>query len=112
MLYAKKSNRVQPIVESEIQHFLNQGYNIIDTEGKVVFESMPEDIGGLKVAFKKHVEEIAELKAHNHELSAEIAELKVALEQAEKARAPKTTKAKKANKDAEVAESTEDASNE
>lgn len=105
MLYAKKSNRVQPITESEIQHFLNLGYNIIDTEGKVVVESMPEDIGSLKAAFKKHTEEIAKLKARINELSAENDELKVAVEQAEKARATKTTKAKKA-KDAE------DASNE
>ena len=117
MLYAKKSNRVQPIAESEVQRFLNMGYNIIDVKGNVLAESMPEDVGGLKAAFKKHTEEIAKLRACvaeyekqtasimevNNQLSVENETLKPALEQAEKARAPKTTKAKKA-KDAEAPE--------
>ena len=117
MLYAKKSNRVQPIAESDVQRFLSMGYNIIDVKGNVLAESMPEDVGGLKAAFKKHTEEIAKMRACiseyekqtaslmevNNQLSMENETLKTALEQAETARATKTTRAKKA-KDAEVSE--------
>lgn len=117
MLYAKKSNRVQPIAESDVQRFLNMGYNIIDVKGNVLVESMPDDIDGLRVSFKKHTEEIAKLRAciseyekqnasiveMNNQLSMENETLKTALEQAETARATKTTRAKKA-KDAEVSE--------
>ena len=113
MLYARKSNRVQPIAESDVQYFLNQGYNITDAQGNILLEAMPEDVISLKVAFKRHVDEIASLKTaikgyeaqmvtvldENSRLMTENAELKDA---AEKARAPKTTKAKKA-KDAEEA---------
>ena len=109
MLYAKKSNRVQPIAESDVQHFLNLGYNITDAQGNILLEAMPEDVISLKVAFKRHVDEIAtakqvikEYEAQIVALMAENAELKDAVEQAEKARATKTTKAKKA-KDAEEA---------
>ena len=110
MLYARKSNRVQPIVEADIQHFLNLGYNIIDEQGNVLLEAMPEDVISLKAAFQRHVDEIAKLKneldvarlAIGH-LTAECEELKAAVE---KAQATKTTKAKKAKKDEEVVEET------
>lgn len=117
MLYARKSNRVQPIVEADIQHFLNLGYNIIDEQGNVLLEAMPEDVISLKAAFKRHVEEIAQMKefikACEHNMAvAELAighlteennELKA---QVEKAQATKTTKAKKVKKDEEVVEET------
>lgn len=121
MLYAQKSNRVHPIQESEVQHYLNQGYNITDVKGNVIIESMPEDVVSLKAAFKRHTEEIAKAKEHikaydaqvvalletNNQLSMENEELKQALEQAEKARATKTTKtSKKSKKDEEVVEET------
>lgn len=125
MLYARKSNRVQPIKESEVQHFLNQGFNITDAVGNIIIESVPNDVVSLKAAFKRHADEIAKLKETikgyeaqmvevleaNTRLTAENDALKVAAEQAEKARASKTTKAKKA-KDVEVAvEATEAESN-
>lgn len=127
MLYAKKSNRVQPVTESDIQYYINQGFSIIDSKGNVIAESVPEDVMSLKAAFKRHTEEIAKLRACvkgyeeqmnafmeiNNQLSVENEELKTALEQAEKARAPKTTKASKKAKtkdDEVVPETTEDAS--
>lgn len=125
MLYAKKSNRVQHIQESDIQRYLNQGYDIVDAKGNVIIETMPDNVAGLQTAFKRHIEEISKLKNtisgfeaqmvivtdENTRLMEENAELKAALEQAERARATKTSKAKKA-KDTEVAEeATEDASN-
>lgn len=121
MLFAQKSNRVHPIQESEVQHYLNQGYNITDVKGNVIIESMPEDVISLKAAFKRHTDEIAKaketIKAYdaqvvalletNNQLSVRNEELEQALEQAEKARATKTTKAsKKSKKDEEVVEET------
>ena len=116
MLFAKKSNRVQPIMESDIQHFLNQGYNIVDEQNNIIHEAMPDDVISLKAAFKRHLEGIDALKEAirdyearmaeaveaNGKLSAENEGLKAILEQAKQTRATKASKAKNANKDAEA----------
>jgi hypothetical protein len=110
MLFAQRSNRVHSIQPNEIEKYLNLGYNIVDNKGVILYEAMPEDVMGLKVAFKRHVEEIAKLKADVEAYKAQMAEflelnnqLSVELEMLKEASQTKGTRAKK-SKTAENAE--------
>lgn len=78
MLFAQKSNRVQPIKDTEIQRFLNLGYNITDETGKILHEAVPTTEAALKTAFVRHTKEIASLKGQVASLRAELESIKVA----------------------------------
>lgn len=105
MLFAKKSNRIQPINEVEAQKYLSLGYDIVNNQGDVVYEAVPNDVTLLKAAFNRHAVQIAELKtalklteeqfallkADYDVLNKEYLELKASQEKAS-TRKPRTTK--------------------
>lgn len=76
MMYAKRSNRVVQIAESEVNRYVEQGYTIVDEKGTVIKETVPTDLATLKLAYNKHIEEIKALKEENDTLKKEIESLK------------------------------------
>ena len=63
MIYAQKGNQVSRIEEHQIATLLEQGFNIIDEKGSVLYEAVPTDLAKLKQAFIENRKRIAELEA-------------------------------------------------
>lgn len=63
MIYARKGNQVSRIEEHQIAALLEQGFNIIDDKGSVLYEAVPTDLAMLKKAFVENRKRIAELEA-------------------------------------------------
>lgn len=76
MIYAEKGNKVCAISESEIQSYLDRGFNIRNTETGETKDAIPTEVGALRKAYIDHVAEIAALDAEIAALKAEIAALK------------------------------------
>ncbi len=72
MLFAEKGNRVKRIEESEIQRYVEQGYEITDGMGTVIRETVPTDLPSLKLAYLQHKETINQLTQKVAELEAEL----------------------------------------
>ena len=86
MIFAERGNRVTQINESDIPHYVEQGYRIVDSMGTVLQDTVPNDLPNLKLAYKQHVEEIDKLKA---KIKALESELEVAKQKTVKADKPK-----------------------
>lgn len=72
MIYAQKGNKQRQIAEADIQTYVEQGYRIVDGQGTVIQETVPDDLATLKTAYKKHMAEIRTLKARVQELSEQV----------------------------------------
>jgi hypothetical protein len=73
MVYVEKANKVRRVNESEVQRYLDLGYNVTDGKGNILQECVPTDLGKLKAAYTEHKNTIAELQAKVVELENELA---------------------------------------
>lgn len=97
ILYAEKGNKVKEIDESMIETCVQQGYKIVDAQGRLIQDTIPTDKDTLSLAYKQNAETIKKLKAEvqslketNEALNATIVNLKKELEDA-KASQPTAT---------------------
>ena len=84
MALVQKLNVVLTVNDELIDTYLNKGYNIIDENGRVIQEAMPDNPNQLKMM-------VAKYKKENEELKAKIAELQAKKEV--KVETPKEVKA-------------------
>ena len=76
MIYAEQGNRVTQISENEVAEYVEKGYKIIDSNGFLIQDSIPNDIPNLKLAYTKHVNEIKRLNDEVDKLNNVIRDLK------------------------------------
>jgi hypothetical protein len=62
MAYIQRANVVLKVKDSEVEYYLNLGYNQIDENGKVTRKTVPNDLHELQKAYKDKDAEIAKLK--------------------------------------------------
>ena len=91
MAYIQRANVVLKVKDSEVEYYLNLGYNQIDENGKVIRETIPNDLHELQKAYKDKDAEIAKLKE-------EIDFLRNELAKAQEVNQPDETKAKTTRK--------------
>ena len=91
MAYIKKANVVLRVKDSEVDYYINLGYDQIDENGKVIRKTVPNDLHELQKAYKDKDEEIAKLKD-------EITFLRNELAKAQEVKQSDETKAKTARK--------------
>lgn len=72
----KRANVVLGISESQLDYYMNQGYDVIDETGKVIKASVPTDVGTLQKAYFDHINEIGAMKEEIEALKLEIESLK------------------------------------
>lgn len=68
MTIVEKGNVVLEIKDSEVERYLDLGYNVTDGKGNIIKESIPTDLGSLRKAYMEHTEEIKALKAKIEQL--------------------------------------------
>lgn len=83
MATVEKGNVVLNIKDSEIERYLEAGFNVVNDKGEIIRKCIPTDIGTLRKAYVEHTNRIKELEE-------EIAKLK-----AKKTSTSKTTKTTK-----------------
>lgn len=76
MAYIQKANVVLRVKDSEVEYYLNLGYNQIDESGKVIRKTVPTDLHELQKAYKDKEAEIDKLKAEVEFLRSELAKAK------------------------------------
>lgn len=91
VVYIQKANVVLRVKKSEVEYYLNLGYNQIDENGKIVRATVPTDLHELQKAYKDKEAEIAKLKTEVEFLRNELAKAQevkqeVATEETTKAR--------------------------
>jgi len=73
----QRANVILQISKEQLDYYLTQGYDVIDSKGNVIKASVPKDLGTLQKAFVDNQAEIERLKKQIAELKkSEIAELK------------------------------------
>ena len=76
MARVERGNVVLHVDDKDVQHYLNQGYNLTDENGKVLQRSIPTNLNELQTLYIKHTTRIAELEDLVAKLTAEITVLK------------------------------------
>ena len=76
MAVIQKANVVLRVKDSEVEYYLNLGYNLIDDKGRVIKESVPNDLHLLQKHFVESSKLIETLKLENEALKNEIKELR------------------------------------
>lgn len=71
MAYIQRANVVLQVKDSEVDYYVNLGYNEITRDGKIIRESIPNDVGVLQKHYKESKAKIAELEAEIIRLKAE-----------------------------------------
>ena len=64
----KRGGAFLTIPANAVDRYMARGYDVVDSQGNVIKESVPNDLNALKIAYQKHVAEIAELKKKIAEL--------------------------------------------
>lgn len=72
----QRANVILQISEEQLDYYLTQGYNVIDSKGNVIKASVPKNLGTLQKAFVDNQAEIEKLKKQIAELKKQIVELK------------------------------------
>ena len=89
----RKGNVELNIKEQFLQQYLNQGYDVIDTSGKVIKKGIPNDVISLKAALNEANKEIDKLNTEIFNLRNKIASFEnAAKENKKKSSAVKNTK--------------------
>lgn len=68
----KRANTILDISNSQLDYYLNQGYDVIDEMGRVIQASVPTDVGTLQKAYLDHTNEIEAMSAEIEKLKAQI----------------------------------------
>ena len=76
MAYIQRANVVLQVKDSEVDYYINLGYNEITKDGKVIKETMPTDIHILQKYYVDNKKKIAELEAEIAKLKAKKTEVK------------------------------------
>lgn len=63
MARVERGNVVLDIKDTEVQRYLDLGYNVVDEKGKVIKACVPTDLATLRKAYIEHTAKIAELEA-------------------------------------------------
>lgn len=61
-IMVKKANVVLEVEPEEKDLYVSQGYSVLDENGKVIEEALPNDVNALKIIIGQLQKEIAELK--------------------------------------------------
>ena len=88
----KKGNVELDINEDFVQSYLNQGYDIIDSNGKIVKSGNEAQTPAILLKYDEAKKRINELIAETNELKAEIAKLKANMKPADKPVKPEKKK--------------------
>lgn len=72
----ERGNVVLRVDPRDVKHYLKLGYNVVDEEGNVLQEAIPNDMGTLQRAFVDHKNKISELEETIASLTAECERLK------------------------------------
>lgn len=75
MVYAERGNSVYQIADTDIQRYLDLGYDITDGKGTVLKRAVPSDINVLKSAFITNGKRIEELENKIRQLNALVSNL-------------------------------------
>ena len=75
MAKMQKGNVIVEVADSQVDRYINLGYDEIDKNGRILRQSIPIDIGPLKAAYAKHVARIKELEDENLKLKAQVEDL-------------------------------------
>lgn len=94
MAYVRRANVVLDVKESEVQRFVDMGYDLLDDNGFVVSKSVPNDTAALRKAFMDHEAEISKLNAIIDGLKAELEEAKASKAEPKKDESPAVTESK------------------
>lgn len=62
IVQVERGNTVLRISKDDVQRYLDQGYNLIDSNGNVLKASVPRDLGTLQKAYVDHTNKIKELE--------------------------------------------------
>lgn len=87
MAYVERANKVREVKDTEVQRYLDLGYNVTDGKGNILIECIPTDVSTLRKKYIEHKEKIEVLTKENDALKEEVAKLK------KKVKAAKETKA-------------------
>ena len=68
MARIRRANVTLDVDDTEVEYYLNLGYNVIDDNGKVVSEALPSDLRTLQKHYIESKKRIAELEAEVAEL--------------------------------------------
>lgn len=101
MAIVRKNNEILRVQDTQVNHYLDIGYDVIDERGAVLLRAVPQDNTQLKAEFAKLSQQVVDLKATISNLKTQLADAQAALQEATQAK-PKAKRAKKA--DAEVEE--------
>ena len=92
MARIQRFNVILDVDDSQVDYYINLGYNLIDNRGNVIKKSMSNDVRTLQRELQDSQNKISELEAEIKRLNAVIEELKTS----EVKSASKTTKKKAA----------------
>ena len=81
----RRGNVYLTIASELADRYVAKGFDIVDTEGNVIKQSVPNDIQTLKASYEAHIQEIKDLKQ-------EIKDLKTQLRESATPKEAKTTK--------------------
>lgn len=100
-MIAKKANEVITIEDYKMNYYFQKGYDIYDSNNKLIKKAIPIDVNSLQLAYVQHIakikeleKEIAELKGHKSK-SAEPTEIVISDDEPEVVREAKKRMAKK-----------------
>lgn len=74
MAYIQRANVILQVEDSEVDYYLNLGYNEITEDGKILRETIPTDLHLLQKHYVDSKKKIAELEAEIAALKAKKAE--------------------------------------
>lgn len=83
MAKVRKANVVLTIKDSEVNRFVDLGYDVIDDNGTILQKTVPNDLAVLKNAYIEHTQEIEKLTAELAKAKSELAKAKKANKKAE-----------------------------
>lgn len=72
MARVQRANVILNIDEKDVDHYMANGYNLIDDRGNIVKETMPNDVPTLQARYRASLSKINELQAQINELKAEL----------------------------------------
>lgn len=71
MPLVQKLNVVLEVSDAQLERYIDKGYDVIDDNGQVIKEAIPNDLNKLQITVVKQKQEIAALKEKIAKLEAE-----------------------------------------
>lgn len=64
----QRANTILQVPEEWVDRYIDQGYDVLDSNGKVIQKSIPKDLGTLQKAYLEHTAKIKELEKEIEQL--------------------------------------------